>query len=299
MVLAKLPLAGVWIEAFGCNVHEDFIAHFFASDVQQPVWINLEYLSAEPYVERSHLLTSPVMSGPAKGWQKTFFYPGFTRNTGGLLRQHALEDSSSVSKPDNVGKWLKQHNVTWQGERLVSLFCYEPSQLPGLLDRMAQDAMPTLLLATAGRASAAVRTVAGDAAQIGNLRLQYLPYLTQVGFDSLLQVCDLNFVRGEDSVVRAIWAGKPFVWHIYPQYDGVHWAKLDAFLNQLNPPESVRTFHHLWNSVSDAVLPQGGNLALPTKDLAAWIGAVTRLRDKLTHMDDLTSQLVQFASKNR
>lgn len=303
---AELPPADVWIEAFGCDIPTDFItsllagcAHQSATKAQQPVWINLEYLSAEPYVERSHLLLSPVMSGPARGWNKTFFYPGFTSGTGGLLGQHANAGFRCASKPEDVSTWLKERKVTWQGERLVSLFCYEPSRMAALLEPLAQDATPTLLLVTAGRASAAVRALLGDAAQTGNLQLQYLPYLTQLEFDRLLRICDLNCVRGEDSIVRAIWAGKPFVWHIYPQEDGAHWAKLEAFLNLLRAPESMRTFHRLWNGTGNATTFHTGNAAFPVNDLSAWEGAVTRLRDKLLQMDDLATQLVQFARKNR
>eukprot|EP01031_Cornospumella_fuschlensis_P003897 gene3897-4859_t len=83
----RLPLADVWIEAFGCEPPPeciDDLAARLAVGEQAPVWINLEYLSAEPYVERSHRLPSPVMSGPLRGLTKWFFYPGFTERTGGL-----------------------------------------------------------------------------------------------------------------------------------------------------------------------------------------------------------------------
>jgi len=84
------PPADVWIEAFGCDpAHECVLA--LADRVAQgegaPVWINLEYMSAEPWVERSHRLPSPVMSGPLRGLSKWFFFPGFTPATGGLLRE--------------------------------------------------------------------------------------------------------------------------------------------------------------------------------------------------------------------
>jgi uncharacterized repeat protein (TIGR03837 family) len=42
----------------------------------------------------------------------------------------------------------------------------------------------------------------------------------------------VNFVRGEDSFVRAQWADKPFVWHIYPQDENLHHKKLRAFLQR-------------------------------------------------------------------
>ena len=49
----------IWVETFGCDIDPHFIAtqrHFTLDSIQKgiknPVWINLEYLSAEPYVER-------------------------------------------------------------------------------------------------------------------------------------------------------------------------------------------------------------------------------------------------------
>ena len=67
-----------------------------------------------------------------------------------------------------------------------------------------------------------------------------LPWLTQADFDHLLWACDLNFVRGEDSLVRAAWAGAPFVWQVYPQHDGAHAAKVEALLAGMAAPPDVR-----------------------------------------------------------
>jgi uncharacterized repeat protein (TIGR03837 family) len=47
----------------------------------------------------------------------------------------------------------------------------------------------------------------------------------------MLSQCNFNIVRGEDSFVRAQLAGKPFIWHIYPQEDRAHETKLAAFLD--------------------------------------------------------------------
>ncbi len=85
---AAVQLGDVVVEAFGCELPEAFQALMVQGP--PPVWINLEYLSAEAYVARSHGLASPVMSGPAKGATKWFFFPGFTPDTGGLLREPTL-----------------------------------------------------------------------------------------------------------------------------------------------------------------------------------------------------------------
>ncbi len=302
--LANLPPADGWIEGFGCEIAPEFIAHCAYStgatgqfSISQPVWINLEYLSAEPFVERSHGLPSPVMGGPAKGWTKHFFYPGFTTRTGGLLREPGLlQHQQAFAQTDQRSTWLAQRGIdAAAGETLVSLFCYEPAALPALLAKLDALAAPTRLLVTAGRASAAVQNAIESGAALRRLRISYLPPLTQVDFDHLLWACDLNFVRGEDSVVRALWAGKPLVWQIYPQDDGAHVPKLDAFLDMLGADAGLRAFHDAWN----AGQAHPGTAALPAIDLPTWSQTVQAARERLLQMDDLTTQLLQFTLKKR
>ena len=124
------------------------------------------------------------------------------------------------------------------------------------------------------------------------LSISYLPQLTQTDFDRLLWASDINFVRGEDSIVRAIWAGKPFVWQIYPQDDGAHRPKLEAFLNMLAAPLSLRAFHRVWNGLSGDALP-------PLAVLGDWRQTAAHIHTGLTQQSDLTSGLVEYALKNR
>ena len=307
--LATLAPADVWIEGFGCDIAPEFIAtRAYSTEASGingskfPAWINLEYLSAEAYVERAHALPSPVMQGPAAGQTKYFFYPGFTRGTGGLLREPGLLDAQKHwDGLDAKRRWLAGHGVAWENECLVSLFCYEPEPLAALLRQWATQPRSTRLLVSAGRATKAVQAALatlGPLATDSRLQINYLPLLSQTEFDQLLCCCDLNFVRGEDSLVRAIWAGKPLVWHIYPQDDDAHHAKLMAFLGVLRVPPSLVQFHRLWNGVE--TLASEGNLAewLPA-DLDAWGSAVQSLQARLLQMDDLTTQLIEFVQKKR
>ena len=64
-----------------------------------------------------------------------------------------------------------------------------------------------------------------------SIQLISIPFVSQDEYDWVLSQCDFNIVRGEDSFVRAQLAGKPFIWHIYPQEDGAHKTKLAAFLD--------------------------------------------------------------------
>ena len=311
-LLARLAPADVWVEGFGCEIATEFIASRSYSTratghkaCDDPVWINLEYLSAEGYVEQSHGLASPVMGGPAKGWTKYFFYPGFSARTGGLLREANLaRRQQAFGQSNGRADWLTRHGIPWTCEQLVSLFCYEPTALASLLEQLEVAPSPTVLLVSEGRASQALKTVlaertaetkTGRKLAVNHLRVIYLPHLTQDDFDCLLWACDLNFVRGEDSLVRALWAGKPLVWQIYPQDDDAHIRKLDAFLDAIDASASLRDFHHAWNATHRA----GDIHALPLIDLNSWSQSLRTTRERLLQMDDLVTQLVQFVLKKR
>ena len=286
----------VVVEAFGCELPEAFQALMVQGT--HPVWINLEYLSAEGYVARSHGLASPVMSGPARGATKWFFFPGFTRDTGGLLRE-----------PDLLARQAAFHRATWlqalpldkpisANERLISLFCYEPAALSDLLTQLSQANEPTRLLVAHGRPSAAV-AAATQALQMpirgkGELHISQLPYFSQTEFDHLLWACDLNMVRGEDSLVRALWAGQPFVWHIYPQDDLAHHDKLRAFETALDMPADLRQFHAVWNSLEHGPLPTLSRTAID--DWREWS---QHIQHRLQAQTDLITQLLSFVAQKR
>ncbi len=285
-LLQSMPRANVIIEAFGCALDPELVAHYADPKHCIPVWINLEYLSAEAFVQRCHGLPSPVMQGPGKGLTKYFFYPGFTTKTGGLLRETDLAERQSTF---DRRAWLHQQGIVGSGQRLISLFCYEPAALGTLLDQLIAAPHPTHLLVTAGRAHAATRSLLHQRGNIGLLTVTWLDPLSQVDYDHLLWACDLNFVRGEDSLVRALWAAKPFVWNIYPQTDEAHHTKLDAFLETLQAPPSLRQFHHVWNGVSSD--------PLPALDLGSWGDAALAARRRLLQLPDLAHLLLQFAKK--
>ena len=323
-----------------------------------PVWINLEYLSAEAYVARSHGLCSPVHQGPAMGLNKWFFYPGFTPDTGGLLRE-----------PDLPERLARFDRAAWRAARLVtpdalavSLFCYEPAALPELLVQLEQlSQSPNLtqleqkkrsektaqtgqseqlpqavqteqalqtgqltqpahleqaalavkplppsqsaaLLVTPGRSTLAFKAAIAHLEDknslqpLWNLRKQlsflYQQPVHQGAFDEMLWACDFNFVRGEDSLVRGLWAGQPLVWQVYPQTDGAHAAKLTAFLDWLQAPPSLRLFHAVWNGLSIATLP-----ALTHAMLREWQNCILAARARLWAQPDLATQLLDFVEE--
>ena len=271
---AATDTADVVLEAFGCDLPETYIAAM--SKRRKPcLWINLEYLSAEPWVEDYHGLPSPQ----AGGQDKYFFFPGFTEGTGGLVRETGLIDRRRSFQADAHARSTLLQRVgvnPVSGARLVSLFNYENPALAGWLDQLVAASTPTHLLVPEGRILgnlqrwASKPLVPGDMFAVGNLSVSVLPFMSQDDYDQLLWSCDLNIVRGEDSFVRAQWAGKPFIWQIYPQAEDIHMEKLRAFLDvycrDLDPVAAgaTRDLFLAWNATGpgtvdwtrfEAVLP--------------------------------------------
>lgn len=239
------------IEAFGCALPEAYLAAM-AARPSAPVWINLEYLSAEAWVATHHGLPSPHPSLPLT---RHFFFPGYTPDTGGLLIED--EYASRRAAFDAHAFWRGLGLDARQPDELrVSLFAYENPALPALLDAWAAGREPLTCLVPEGRvlpqlaAWLGTKNLSpGDVFVRGTLRLQVLPFTDQDAYDSLLWACDLNFVRGEDSCVRAQWAAQPMVWQAYPQAEGAHWDKLDALLGlyaRAAPAGVVGAIEGLW-----------------------------------------------------
>lgn len=298
--------ADVVVEAFGCDLPEAVLAAMAARARQPPgapVWLDLEYLSAEPWVARSHGLPSPQSHGPAAGLTRWFFFPGFGPGTGGLLREPGLLQERAGFDRD---AWLAAHGLARRThERVLVVFCYDPQP------ELAR--LPGAFVDVAGAGGVSVLLTPGPAQRLGarmdwppRTRVHALPWLTQEDFDRLLWSADLATVRGEDSLVRAIWAGVPFLWQAYPQADGAHAAKVEAMLEVMAPPPgvgaSLADAWRAWNGTTGAFSPMSGPFPGPAgtplrlPPLAPWQATVRAWRERLAAAPDLVSQLRAFAS---
>ncbi len=306
--------ARVVIEAFACELPAPFVAQM-ASQPSPPCWLNLEYLSAESWVEDCHGLASPQrlesQSLGSLSLNKYFFFPGFTARTGGLLCERGLIVERERWQQDEAGL-----NAYWaslglppkqQHELRVSLFTYESAALTSLVESWCQGAIPVTLLLPLGRslndvltgaglADAIPTARAGDLLHSGNLTIKLLPMTDQAGYDRLLWSCDLNLVRGEDSFVRAQWAARPFLWHIYPQEEQAHMVKLDGFLDHYLAELPTATGQ--WLRGFSHALNQGENTrewwAQWPDHAAIWQQHGRHWSHKLLQDGDLVTRLVKF-----
>ena len=279
--------ADVVIEAFACELPPRYVAAMALCD-RKPVWINLEYLTAESWAAGCHGGASPH---PVLPLTKHFFFPGFTPDTGGLLREAGLGQNF-----DAPVFWQSLGLPPQTDDLRVSLFGYDNPALESLLQSWVAGAQPVACLVPQGTLADRAKKLVGSGR--GNLRLHEFPFLPQEEYDRLLWACDCNFVRGEDSFVRAQWAAKPFVWQIYPQPDGAHWPKLEAFLDLYcfdMPPDAAASLRSFWLAWNKGEAPDWG--AFWRQRTALGLHAVD-WRARLNKQNDLAANLVTFC-KNR
>ena len=289
--------AQIVVEGFGVRLPAAYLEAMTAMQ-PQPVWINLEHISAEPWVDGCHGLPSPH---PRLPLTKYFFFPGFTPQTAGVLIEKKFRDARDEfnSSASARGDFLRALGVEPQpGSLCISLFCYENAALGDLIAAWSQSAIPVYCYVAAGRALAAVNTVAGrlDAGAVmvrGALTLIALPFLSMDAYDRLLWACDVNFVRGEDSFVRAQLAARPLIWQAYLQNDDAHLAKEGAFLDRYLSGLDAKTAR-VWRQLNECwnrQLPAGpawndfaGGLDEASAHARAWAArllAGNHLADKL------------------
>lgn len=301
---SNLPTADVVIEGLACTIPSAYL-HGLSQHNPSALWLNLEYLSAEDWVEGCHGLPSPQ---PGISLPKYFFFPGFTQHTGGLLREHhmmtALADyrhQPTATTP--IWQQLGVADPSRYGLK-ISLFGYGQRHIASWLDTLAQHTEPVLLLVPKGVLAnqlcelwpELVAATPQQPLQRGSLSLFIMPFIPQPDYDRLLAVCDINFVRGEDSIIRAHWAAQPFVWQIYRQDEGAHRIKLDAFLDKylhaapLELATQLRTLFHGWDDELDISLPWLWLL----QHLDLWRAWQHQWLTQLHQQQDLASNLVRF-----
>lgn len=310
-------VADVVVETFGCDPPQTYVQRM-AWRRPAPRWINVEYLSAESWVEGSHALASP---NPRLPLVKHYFFPGFTERTGGLLRERSLlrrRDEFQADAGAQAAFWTSiVGKAPPRGALKVSLFAYAGVPLEALARGSHQFPGAVWLLATEGAAAAALRELVAPPHEVARrnrhgggsrreVEIFTVPFLAQDRYDQLLWACDVNFVRGEDSFVRAQWAARPFAWNVYPTDDGAHWVKLAAFLERytagLDPTHAaaVTALWQAWNRRDGDAAGRGASgVAEAWAAFNARLGALRihagQWAGRLAARPDLATGLVNFA----
>lgn len=283
------------IEAFACTPPASFVQ---AMVKQGSLWLNLEYLSAEDWVASCHALPSLQ----ANGLSKYFFFPGFTANTGGLLREPGLLQQRDrwLAKPhlryqllQTLGVPELSQRALQQGARQVLLFSYPDAPLAGLIRCLSQNHKPTVMLVPTGVCPNLPKGTQGQ------LTVHRIPFIDQTIFDTLLWSGELNFVRGEDSFVRALWAGKPMIWQIYAQDQSAHIIKLSAWLKAMQASPSLSRLMQSWNSGDNNTFSHVLDQALSPDGWSFWRTESQRITDNIAALPDLANTIIDFFTQKQ
>lgn len=307
--IADAEVADVVIEAFACELPASYLQHM---QRRRPVWINLEYLSAESWVDEFHAGRSVH---PSTGLSKHFFFPGFSHHTGGLLRESRLlaERMAFQQNAQLQAEFWQQLGVApslSENAVKVSLFCYPHAPLHSILQAMAEGEQEVDLFIPAGHIAEQTQAWVEQQVAAGftahKLRTHIIPFLSQPLYDRLLWACELNFVRGEDSWIRAIWAGRPLIWQPYFQQEDTHLEKLQAFLQRYHEKSSasltaeIMAAHQAWNAdgfKADGINADGFNI-LQWQALCAilpqWQAHAQAYASELAEQEDLAAKLVIY-----
>jgi len=293
--LPSLLPGDVVIEAFGCDLPSAWIARMQPG---KQVWINLEYLSAERWVESCH----GVPSLQPGGVNKYFFFPGFTPRTGGLLREPDLLAARDAWQADpalrdallnRLGVSAATRTRLRDGARLCTVFCYTDAHIEVLCTVLSQTGSAVLLVPH-GVAPCLSEGPYGDIS--GQVQVVRIPFVSQTDFDRLLWSADLNLARGEDSFVRALWAGRPMLWHIYPQDDDAHLTKLTAWLDRYQASPAVTALMHAWNGAGSEGLTAALSDAFTPSHWQAWRSHADAWSRAAARQPDLADTLVDFCT---
>lgn len=298
----RIDDTAVVIEAFGCGLPEACIEQMAAGS-HPPLWIVLEYLSAESWVDGYHGLASPH---PQLELPRYFFFPGFTTATGGLMREADL--AARRDGFDDAARRDFWHSAGFSDTDVrtlvVSLFAYADAPVAELLEAMAQAA-PVVVAVPASVLLPEVQAYFGADSATGHgpwrrgaLEVRALPFLPQDRYDELLWSCDLNFVRGEDSFVRAQWAARPLVWQPYRQDEGAHQRKMQAFLKRYASrlaPQAAATLGTFWSSWNGDGASIGAAWTALREAVPELTGHARRWDRTLAAGADMAAQLVEFA----
>ena len=218
--------ADLIIESFGCEIPKEYMDRALKNS---KLIINLEYFSAEDWVDDFHLQESFL----GENLKKYFFIPGLSKKSGGILLDNEfLERKKKVTK--NKGYYLKKIGINEKYDLIGSVFSYEKN-FDFLIEELKKLDKKILLLILSEKTQKNFIKNFDNVNNYDKIKFVKLPFFTYDKYEELLALCDFNLVRGEDSFVRALLLGKPFLWHIYPQEGNTHIKKLESFLEKYCP----------------------------------------------------------------
>ncbi|AFZ83189.1 elongation factor P maturation arginine rhamnosyltransferase EarP [Candidatus Kinetoplastidibacterium crithidiae] len=290
----KIKPAELIIETFNCNIPDEYIQKITENI---SCWLNIEYLTAEPWIENCHLLPSKI----SKNSNKFFFFPGFNNKTGGLILEPNLIKERNIFQKSLASQlfFLKTLGIDANllekrsSKFFCYMFCYNTTPIVDIIKGFEKLNKEIVVLANLGN------PILKFAKYYNNKKVKIIeiPFIDQNDFDKLLWCMDINFVRGEDSFIRAIWSGRPMIWNIYQQEDNAHINKLDCWVDVYNPPSYVKKLIYSWNKNNSNLLIKSIQESFSGPNWIKWQKHAKNWSDNQSQQSSLSYRLLKFCTK--
>lgn len=249
-----------------------------------------EGVSAEEWVKDIH--GSFSFSGERA--KKTFFIPGFIKESGGIC----LTEANSRNKEFLI-KVLLKYGFNYSNDALTGVLFHYDGELREVVSCLNNLDKTTFLFVCGEKSQQIFKKIGYENKKV---KFIYVDFLKQDDFDKLLGSVDFNFIRGEDSMMQSINYCSPFVWQLYPQKDNAHLVKLRAFLNMIedyfSDKEMFLDYEGIMNYYNGVeVMDIEGIVYSFFKNLDKIKEILEKLRKNLLKDGDLIERLAKFINQ--
>ena len=214
--------AEVIVEAFAVDIPESYLEKL---STNTKLILNLEYLSAENWIENYHLKNS---FSPKPYIEKFFYMPGFTSESGGIILDDSYLKLIELIKENReiyFNNFFKKFDLKYSSSTFyINVFTYN-WDFKNFIRTLEKSNHKFVFFILDYKLDI-------NFDYSNNIKILQMPYMDQSQFDILINLSDFNFVRGEESFIRALLTGKPYLWNIYEQDEMLHIEKLNAFLEK-------------------------------------------------------------------
>ncbi|MDD3144831.1 MAG: elongation factor P maturation arginine rhamnosyltransferase EarP [Candidatus Gracilibacteria bacterium] len=209
--------------------------------------INFGYFLLHTGVEKLHLTNYST-----KNVDITHFIPSLLDLTGGVLINKSDEISSREQYFDLISKKYNLSFPNLDGKKIVSIFVYK-NTLDKIINHINLSKKDDTFFLIFGHSNLILK----------NKNAFVMPFLEIDDYGNFLRYCDINFVRGENSLIQSLIFGKPTIWDIYKENNNAHIEKIDDFLNFLSKIEgNNKSYNDLMKKFSGENIEDGFSIFL-------------------------------------
>lgn len=201
-----------------CNLFERQIDYNFLESFEFPIHLtNFSYFSLEPYSSTSTPGIQVIhgRTNTHKNLTVEDFAVSLLDGTGWVFSEKYFMEEIYFQEYF-INKYKLPKNKKW-----ISVFCYRETEWELKEKNFFEAFSSEYIFLSFGMQN------------LWQKNSLQLPFLSMQEYYSLLQHCEANIVRGENSLIPALESKKAFYWDIYKESNGAHTQKIEDFSQYL------------------------------------------------------------------